>query len=198
MLAPAAAVPGQRLPPDAVDELISAELGSSTPRVGELCELLEHGSSAPRFGDLDAVRASDEVFPDLAHRGKLGIALRIARDRLRPGGLVVAAVPELANLRRLRPASTPPKVVGTGADREVTVQLWDWAPDGHTYTLELVKMRRAGQQWETATVARATHRVLSEREVFDALSQAGFVDVDRLPAGSAKYPLPLWVANAPG
>ncbi|WP_235921895.1 hypothetical protein [Lentzea tibetensis] len=111
---------------------------------------------------------------------------------LRPGGVLVAAVPELGRLGALRPAAPPPKVSG---DR-VIVQLWDWAPDGQSYGLEVVQLVRGGSGWEVSGAVETRHRVLSAAQVSAALRDAGFGVVQRLEPAESGHPLPVWVAVA--
>lgn len=141
---------------------------------------------------VDVVRACDDLLPRLAHEDALPAALTLAHAVLRPGGVLVAPVPELDRLGALRPTAPPPKVSG---DR-VTVQLWDWAPDGQSYGLEVVQLVRGGSGWEVSGTVATRHRVLSAAQVSAALRDAGFVTVQRLEPAESGHPLPVWVAVA--
>lgn len=139
---------------------------------------------------VDAVRAADDLLPRLAHEESLANILMLAHASLRPGGVLVAAVPELDRLGELRPTAPPPRVHG---DR-VTVQLWDWAPDGLSYGLEVVTLVRGAAGWEISATASTRHRVLSAGEMDAALHAAGFTAVQRLAPGESGYRVPVWVA----
>jgi hypothetical protein len=139
---------------------------------------------------VDAVRAADDLLPRLAHEESLANVLTLAYASLRPGGVLVAAVPELDRLGALRPTAPPPRVNG---DR-VTVQLWDWAPDGLTYGLEVVSLLRGAGGWEISATAATRHRVLSASETEEALNAAGFSTVQRLAPGESGHRVPVWVA----
>ena len=139
---------------------------------------------------VDAVRAADDLLPRLAHEESLANILMLAHASLRPGGVLVAAVPELDRLGELRPTAPPPRVNG---DR-VTVQLWDWAPDGLSYGLEVVTLVRGATGWEISATASTRHRVLSAGEMDAALHAAGFTAVQRLAPGESGYRVPVWVA----
>lgn len=141
---------------------------------------------------VDAVRAADDLLPRLAHEEALSNILLLAHAALRPGGVLVAAVPELDRLGALRPTAPPPKVSG---DR-VTVQLWDWASDGLSYGLEVVSLLRGGNGWEISATASTRHRVLSASEMEESLLAAGFVTVQRLAPGESGHRVPVWVAVA--
>ncbi|MFC5052796.1 hypothetical protein [Saccharothrix xinjiangensis] len=181
------------LPEDPLTEVAAAVLGDGPRSVLDLLDVARHHGGPP----VDVVRASDDLLPRLAHENALSPALLLARQALRPGGLFVAAVPELDKLGRLRPTAPPPKVTGRGGDRQVTVQLWDWSPDGESYALEVVRLVRAEGAWQVANTVSTRHRVLSSEQVSAELAAAGFAAVQRLTPAECGHPLPVWVAVAP-
>ncbi|MFD7658389.1 hypothetical protein ACFV4N_30820 [Actinosynnema sp. NPDC059797] len=181
------------LPEDPLTEVAAAVLGAGPRSVLDLLDVARHHGGPP----VDVVRASDDLLPRLAHENALSPALLLARQVLRPGGLFVAAVPELDKLGRLRPTAPPPKVTGRGDDRQVTVQLWDWSPDGESYALEVVRLVRAEGAWQVANTVSTRHRVLSSEQVAAELAAAGFAAVQRLTPAECGHPLPVWVAVAP-
>lgn len=181
------------LPEDPLTEVAAAVLGTGPRTVLDLLDVARHHGGPP----VDVVRAGDDLLPRLAHENALPQALLLARQALRPGGLFVAAVPELDKLGSLRPTAPPPKVIGRGPDRQVTVQLWDWAADGESYALEVVQLVRADGTWQVANTVSTRHRVLSPEQVSAELSAAGFAAVQRLTPAECGHPLPVWVAVAP-
>ncbi|MGH3624887.1 MAG: hypothetical protein ACRDQ5_24370, partial [Sciscionella sp.] len=106
-------------------------------------------------------------------------------------------VPELDRLRRLRATAPPPKVSGRGDDREVTVQLWDWAQDGSSYELQILRLVMDEGEWRIGGVVSTRHRVLTVAETGERLSRAGFHSVRRLAPEGTGHPLPVWVALTP-
>jgi hypothetical protein len=76
------------------------------------------------------------------------------------------------------------------------VQLWDWAPDGLSYGLEVVTLVRGASGWEISGSASTRHRVLSATEMEAALNAAGFMSVQRLSPGESGHRVPVWVAVA--
>lgn len=159
----------------------------------DLVELLR-GTGAH---DLDAVRATGEMFPKLAHEGSLPRALAAVRAALRPGGLLVAAVPELDRLRTLRTAAGPPTVSRSGDDRELTVQVWDWSADGESYGLEVLRLTCVEGRWELRDVRATRHRVLTATQTGTRLREAGFGGIRRLTHEHTGHRAPVWVAHAP-
>ncbi|WP_225978052.1 hypothetical protein [Gandjariella thermophila] len=190
---PARATGGGLEPDDALADVAIALLGRGEHRVVHLLDVLDGAAATPA----DVVRAGDDLLPRLAHENMLGSALAAARAVLRPGGLLVVAVPELDRLRRLRPIAPPPRVSGRGERRQVTVQLWDWAEDGESYGLEVVQLVRRDNTWEVATAVSTRHRVLTAERISAELAEAGFTGVRRLSPRECGHPLPVWVAVAP-
>lgn len=180
--------------PDALSAIATAVLGPGPLHTIELIDVLNY----PADHQVDVVRAGDDLLPRLAHERALGVALARAATVLRPGGLLLAAVPELDRLRRLRPAGPPPRVSGTGHRRRVTVQLWDWAADGSSYGLDVIQLAPGAGGWEVARAVSTRHQVLSAEQVQSALTAAGFVAVQRLGPVETGHPLPVYVGVAAG
>ena len=90
-----------REPEDVLVEVARAVLGPGEHRVLDLMDITHQ----PYGRVVDVVRASDDLVPRLAHENALDQAFLLARKCLRPGGILVAAVPELDRLSRLRPIS---------------------------------------------------------------------------------------------
>jgi hypothetical protein len=180
--------------PDPLDAIVTAVLGDGPHASVELLHVLQ----SPPVGRVDVIKARDDLLPRLAHQRMLQPALHRAAGTLRPGGLLIAAVPELDRLRELRPAGPPPRITGKGAERRVTVQLWDWADDGRSYGLEVIQLVRGAGGWEVACAVSTHHQVLTADEVHAALTGAGFVGVQRLPPAETGHLLPVYVAVAAG
>ncbi|GAA2681282.1 hypothetical protein GCM10010428_48480 [Actinosynnema pretiosum subsp. pretiosum] len=178
---------------DPLAQVAAAVLGTPHLVVVDLLDIARVRPDRP----VDVVRASDDLLPRLAHENALPQALMAAREVLRPGGLLVAAVPELDRLSRLRPTAPPPRVVGRGDERQVTVQLWDWASDGGSYALDVVRLVRGPASWEVAGSVSTQHRVLSSEQVAEELAEAGFGPVQRLSPAESGHPLPVWIALVP-
>ncbi|UXY25897.1 class I SAM-dependent methyltransferase [Streptomyces sp. HUAS TT20] len=129
-----------------------------------------------RSAAFDVVVCADNSLPHLLTDEDLDAALAGMRRVLRDGGLVVITVRDYDELRRDRPASTPPQVSGTGDDRVVTFQLWHWHDDGERYDLEHFQLLPARTGWEVR-VRRTAYRALTRARLTQALTTAGFTDV---------------------
>ncbi|MFB9903381.1 hypothetical protein [Allokutzneria oryzae] len=180
-------------PAEVFGEVATAVLGPGRHRTADLLDLLDGRVQHP----VDVVRTGDDLLPRLAHENALTGALSLVCRSLAPGGLLIAAVPELDRLGPLRPTAPPPRVTGQGPDRQVTVQLWDWADDGSSYGLEVVQLVRGRDGWEVASSVSTRHQVLGAEDIERALAESGFVAVQRLAPKDTGHPLPLWVAAAP-
>lgn len=185
---------GQHGGRDALSAIADAVLGAGPHVTIDLLDLLERPVAEP----VDVVRAGDDLLPRLAHQRVLRLALTRAARALRPGGLLLAPVPELDRLRGLRPAGPPPRVVGHGEDRKVTVQLWEWSEDGRSYAFDVVQLARGPVGWEVSQSVSTTHQVLTAEEVNRALTAAGFAGMQRLAPVETGHPLPVYVAVACG
>lgn len=177
-----------------LDDVVRGVLGPGRYRHVDLCDLLHGGRSWPESADV--VQARDDALPRLAHDGMLHRALSAGRRALRPGGVLVAEAPELGGLRGLRAATPPPRVVGSGPDRTVLVQLWDWSADGGSYRLEVLALRCVHGRWDVVNAVTTNHRVLSAGEVAAALTDAGLLRIRRLDPAETGHALPIWVGMA--
>lgn len=189
-----AAVPISGGEPDPLSVIAAAVLGNGPHQTIELLDLLEY----PMEASVDVVRAGDDLLPRLAHQRLLDQALVRAARALRPGGLLLATVPDLDRLRGLRPAGPPPRITGRGADRRVTVQLWDWSEDGSSYGLDVIQLVPGADGWEVVRAVSTRHQVLTSEQVHAVLTRAGFVAVQRLAPVETGYPLPVYVGVASG
>lgn len=127
-------------------------------------------------GVFDVVLACDNALPHLLEDAELRLAAENMRARLRPGGLLLLSIRDYDQLRLERPRTTPPVVVDGPDGRRIVFQVWDWAPDNATYTLELFLVQRDGDGWRTSSY-RTRYRALERAELDAILAQAGFMDL---------------------
>jgi SAM-dependent methyltransferase len=143
----------------------------------------------------DAVVCADNALPHLLTDADLETALRDMRRVLRDDGMLLVTVRDYDELRRDRPASTPPQVSGTGEGRVVTFQLWHWHDDGERYDLEHFQLRPAGTGWEVH-VRRTAYRALARGRLTDAATATGFTDVTWHESADSGFYQPLLSARA--
>jgi hypothetical protein len=97
-----------------------------------------------------------------------------------------------------RPNGTPLRVFGEGEQRRIVFQVWDWAEDSTTYTVEMFLMQRAGAAWHTDSYT-ATYRALQRHELTAILSEAGFEDVRwQMPQDTGYYQPVVTARRGPG
>lgn len=144
---------------------------------------------------LDAVYCAEDVFTRHAAEGTLGRCVRTALSALRPGGVLLAAVPSFGGRR---PVTSPPRLVNQDGRRELIASVWDWSADGRSYTLDVLRLRRgSGGQWELVDSTATHHRVLEPEDVRAVLGQAGFTGVRVVPPVESGYRVPLWLGVRP-
>jgi SAM-dependent methyltransferase len=147
-------------------------------------------------GEFDAVLACDNALPHLLgdddlRRGVAGMAAR-----LRPGGVSLATTRDYDELVRQRPRATPVRVYDDPAGRRVVFQVWDWAPDGRAYRLQLFILRETGAGWHTAH-STTEYRALLREEPSDALRGAGLTEVRWYTPEETGYYQPAVTARKP-
>lgn len=121
--------------------------------------------------DFDVVIACDNALPHLVDEGDLARAAAQMRERLRPGGTLVASIRDYDAAAERRPRATMPEVFEDGS--RVVFQTWDWAPDGRTYVLNLFIARGGEAGWGLQHHA-TTYRALRRADLARVLADAGF------------------------
>ena len=138
-------------------------------------------------GAFDVVISCDNALPHLQSEEDLMLAARSIRSRLADGGLFLASIRDYDRVLRERPAATTPAVFDTPEGRRIYFQVWDWADDGRTYTVNLFLVDESGGVWETHHHETRYRAVLRE-ELAQILREAGFREVVwRMPDESGYY-----------
>jgi SAM-dependent methyltransferase len=139
-------------------------------------------------GVFDVVLACDNALPHLLTDDDLGQAVRGMARKLRPDGLFLASVRDYDRLAAERPPGELPRSFADPTGRRIVVQVWEWAPDGRTYRLELFILRQAGNEWRT-TRHTAEYRALLRTDLERALrDEAGLTAIRwHMPDRSGYY-----------
>ncbi|MFF0411247.1 class I SAM-dependent methyltransferase [Kitasatospora sp. NPDC004745] len=145
----------------------------------------------------DVVVCADNALPHLLTPEDVDAALAELRRVLRPGGLLLLSTRPYDELRRTRPASTPPQTVDRDGRRSVVFQLWHWHEDGERYDLELFRLvPDAAGAWQV-DVHRSTYWALTAPRLTAFATAAGFTTVRwRQPAETGFFQ-PVLIARAP-
>lgn len=125
----------------------------------------------------DVVVCADNALPHLLTAEDVRAALGELRRVLRPGGLLLVTTRPYDQLRRTRPASTPPQTAEHDGRRSVVFQLWKWHEDGERYDLELFRLLAGDAgRWQVA-VHRATYWALTQDQLSGFAAEAGLAGI---------------------
>ncbi|WP_372351651.1 class I SAM-dependent methyltransferase [Streptomyces sp. KL116D] len=125
----------------------------------------------------DVVLCADNSLPHLLTAADVRTALTGMRRLLHDEGVLVLTVRDYDELRRTRPAATPPQLSdGPDADGTITFQLWDWHDDGERYDLRHFQLLPDGQEWRVRE-RRTTSWALTAQQLTDLAAEAGFTDI---------------------
>jgi SAM-dependent methyltransferase len=134
-------------------------------------------------GTFDAVISCDNSLPHLLTDDDLDAAFRSIHGKLTPAGVFLASIRDYDALLHSHPGATTPRV---HAGR-IVFQVWDWQPDGRTYTLHHFLLVEGDGAWETRHRS-APYRALRRGELSRALERAGYADVTwRVPADTGFF-----------
>ncbi len=160
-------------------------------------------SSVPGAG-FDAVLAADNALPHLMTDVDLRQALGSIREKLRPGGALVASIRDYDKLREERPTVEPPSffAAADGA-RRFSHQVWEWTAEDR-YRLHMYMTVEEEGDWRTLHFV-SEYRALLRAELEAALAAAGFgeaewieagrIEVGRIEAGQAGFYQPIMIAR---
>ncbi|MER7667238.1 class I SAM-dependent methyltransferase [Kitasatospora sp. NPDC096128] len=148
-------------------------------------------------GRFDVVVCADNALPHLLMAEDVRAALGEMRRVLRPGGLMLLSTRPYDELRRDRPASTPPQTTESDGRRSVVFQLWQWHADGERYDLELFRLLPdATGQWQVA-VRRSSYWALTRAELSAFAAEAGLTGADWVQPADTGFFQPVLIARAP-
>lgn len=144
-------------------------------------------------GEFDAVIALDNALPHL-EREPLKAAVRVMRNKLRKGGLVLASTRDYDRLIVERPVLQGPAFYGAEGARRLVHQIWEWS-DAERYRVHLYITKQAGHGWDTRHFA-GEYRAVLRAEMTAALEQAGFGRVRWMMPEESGFYQPLVMARA--
>lgn len=145
-------------------------------------------------GTFDVVLSFDNALPHLIDEADLHRALVQMKSKLSPGGLWLASLRDYDALIEARPRFTSERVMDSPTGRRITFQVWDWAEDGRTYTVNQFIVRQSESGWQTSHYA-TTYRALRRAELEAALGAAGLRETGWLAPDQSGYYQPVVVAR---
>jgi 2-polyprenyl-3-methyl-5-hydroxy-6-metoxy-1,4-benzoquinol methylase len=145
-------------------------------------------------GVFDVILACDNALPHLLSDSDLQQAVIQMAAKLRPGGLFLASTRDYDTFVKERPRTTPSRVFDDATGRRVVFQVWDWSPDGRTYTVNQFIVKQTGNEWQTAHYA-TTYRALLREEFNQALHGANLTNIRWYMPEESGYYQPLVTAH---
>jgi glycine/sarcosine N-methyltransferase len=135
----------------------------------------------------DAVVSFDNSLPHLLTDDDLATAVRSIRGCLDAGRMFLGSIRDYDAILRDGTTGVEPALHGSGEDRRIVGQAWQWAADRRTLEISMFILRPAGEGW-SAAVRSVTYRALRRDELTAALEAGGFGEVSwLLPAESGYY-----------
>lgn len=148
-----------------------------------------------RETDFDVVAALDNALPHLSAE-ELGKAVRSMRDKLKPGGILIASIRDYDTLIKTRPTVQGPAFYRDGKNRRIVHQLWDWT-DNDRYTLHLYVTLQIENGWVSHHFV-SEYRCLLRSELTSVLASAGFEEIQwEFPEKTSFYQ-PIVIASLAG
>ncbi|WP_327136224.1 class I SAM-dependent methyltransferase (plasmid) [Streptomyces sp. NBC_01343] len=128
--------------------------------------------------DYDAAISGSNSLTHLLTDEDLRQALTSTHRCLRPGGVFLATIRDYDRLADDNVQGLAPEMFGSGDNRSIVVQAWDWAQDRRTLTAHHIMLlkKRNREGWDT-TVRTIDYRALRRAEFDAALKATGFADV---------------------
>jgi glycine/sarcosine N-methyltransferase len=157
--------------------------------VSDMTDLKEIGDS-----DFDVMATLDNALPHL-EAADVRRAVGAMASRLRPGGLLMASIRDYDALIKERPAVMGPTFFGSGQDRRIVHQVWDWIDEAR-YAVHLYITVGSEAGW-TSHHFVGEYRCMLRDELSLALIAEGFEEPRWLmPAETGLY-LPVVLARKP-
>lgn len=144
----------------------------------------------------EAVICCDNPLAHVLSTVDLRIALRSMNSALREGGKLVLTSRDYDPLIESHPSQMPIRRSVVNHRTTLVFQLWNWQPDGQTYSNEHFIMQRGPISWKVShltTLMRAHRR----DEITQAAETAGFVDIEWKEANETGYFQPVMIAKRP-
>ncbi|MEU6862334.1 class I SAM-dependent methyltransferase [Streptomyces sp. NPDC046876] len=144
---------------------------------GDVRRIAEQGDSK-----YDAAISGSNSLTHLLTDEDLRQALSSVHRRLRPGGVFLATIRDYDRLARENVQGLVPETFGSGDERSIVVQAWDWSEDRRTLTAHHVLLLKKkgedgdGEAWDS-TVRTTDYRALRRAEFDAALTATGFDDI---------------------
>lgn len=142
----------------------------------------------------DAVICMDNALPHLESTEQLAQAAEQIRNRLRPGGLLMASIRDYDRLVEERPVMQAPAFYSDQDQRRIVFQVWDWKDELH-YVFHLYITSGNNNSWQTVHTCAAYRAVLRD-ELATVLGKTGFTNIRWLFPADTGFYQPIVLATA--
>jgi SAM-dependent methyltransferase len=142
----------------------------------------------------DAVICLDNAIPHLESNDEIIQAAIQIREKLRPGGFLIASIRDYDLLIKDKPIVHGPSFHSDQEHRRIVFQVWDWIDD-RRYTFHLYITSQTAAGWQTVHAA-AVYRAILRDELNVALERAGFKNVRWLSPVESGFYQPIVLAEA--
>jgi 2-polyprenyl-3-methyl-5-hydroxy-6-metoxy-1,4-benzoquinol methylase len=147
-------------------------------------------------GTFSVVLAFDNAMPHLLTDEDLDAASHAMASKLVPGGLLALSLRDYDTLATQQPRFDSERVLDAPEGRRILFQLWDWAADGRTYTVQQFILRPEGSGWQ-ATEHKGVYRALQRVELERSLTRAGLMDTRWYAPEETGFYQPILTARRP-
>jgi len=144
------------------------------------------------LSDADLLQAASQMRARLRAHGLLLVTIRdydrVAQGLSHQAGAADPGMPGVSSQSGSgRSHATLPRVYDAADGRRIVFQVWDWAADGRSYTVNQFFVRTKGRDWQTSHHA-TRFRALLREDLSAILRQAGFAEIRwHMPETSGFY-----------
>ena len=136
-------------------------------------------------GLFNIVLSADNAIPHLLTDEELDKAFHNIHKKLLQKGLLILTIRDYDALVKEKITSTQPMILDDG--NRIVFQVYDWAQDEKTYTVNQFIMQVINGEWKTKHY-RTVYRALLRQEINTVLEATGFVDVEwHFPSQTGYY-----------
>lgn len=126
-------------------------------------------------GLFNIVLSADNAIPHLITDEDLYKAFQNMHAKLNHNGLLIITIRDYDTMVKEKITTTEPNIFDDG--KRMAFQVYDWAGDGRTYTVNQFLMQEINGEWKT-THNSTEYRALLREEINKVLKATGFIDVE--------------------
>ncbi len=144
------------------------------------------------LGQFNIVLSADNAIPHLLTDEELVKAFHNMHKKLLQNGLLILTIRDYDALIKEKITSTQPTILDDG--NRIVFQVYDWAQDDKTYTVNQFILQVINEEWQTKHYS-TKYRALLRHELNTVLEATGFVDVEWHFSSQTGYYQPILTAR---